>query len=73
MLENASRQNIDSRSAEPGLRQKFRILCVLCGVKIRDKASEDSYGLCLKCFYADLASRLSGQKRAVPGEFVSER
>lgn len=51
----------------------FRILCVTCGVKIREKASEDSYGLCLKCFYADLAKRLSRQPRVRPGEFVSER
>ncbi len=51
----------------------FKILCVSCGVKIREKASEDSYGLCLKCFYADLAKRLRRQPRVIPGEFVSER
>ena len=55
------------------LRQEFQILCVSCGVKIRDKASEDSYGLCLKCFYADLAKRFNGQARVTAGEFVSER
>lgn len=51
----------------------FTILCVSCGVKIREKASEDSYGLCLRCFYSDLAKRLSRQPRVRPGEFVSER
>jgi len=51
----------------------FSILCVSCGTKIRDKASEDSYGLCLKCFYADLAKRLTGQPRVTAREFVSER
>ncbi len=52
---------------------EFKILCISCGVKIRDKASEDSYGLCLKCFYASLAARLSSQKRTIAGEFVSDR
>ena len=55
------------------VRQYFQILCVSCGVKIRDKASEDSYGLCLKCFYADLAKRLRSQPQVRAGEFVSER
>ena len=54
-------------------RQYFQILCVSCGTKIRDRASEDSYGLCLRCFYTDLAKRLSSQKRVSTGEFVSER
>lgn len=51
----------------------FQVLCVACGIRIREKASEDSYGLCLRCFYADLAKRLSSQPRVSPGEFVSER
>lgn len=73
MLENVASQPGEIVGSEFGLSQGFRILCVRCGVKIRDKASEDSYGLCLKCFYADLAKRLSEQKRAIAGEFVSER
>jgi hypothetical protein len=51
----------------------FKVLCISCGVKIRDNASDDSYGMCLKCFYAMLAMRLRTQKRARAGEFVSDR
>lgn len=51
----------------------FRVVCISCGVKIRDNASDDSYGLCLRCFYAMLAARLRTQKRVAVGEFVSER
>jgi len=54
-------------------RTAFMILCVSCGAKIRENVSEDSYGLCLKCFYADLAKRLRRQPRVRHGEFVSER
>jgi hypothetical protein len=71
MLENVA--SFERGSNEFSLGQGFLIVCVSCGVKIREKASEDSYGLCLKCFYTDLAKRLSGQPRARPGEFVSER
>lgn len=52
---------------------RYRVLCITCGVTIREKASDDSYGLCLKCFYRSLAARLRSQKRVVAGEFVSER
>jgi hypothetical protein len=52
---------------------QFKVLCVNCGVKIRSHASEDSCGLCLKCFYRILAERLRDQKRTAAGEFVSER
>lgn len=52
---------------------RFRILCIACGVTIRQNASDDSYGLCLKCFYKSLAARLRSQKRVAAGEFVSER
>jgi hypothetical protein len=51
----------------------FKIICISCGVKIRENASDDSYGMCLRCFYAMLAVRLRTQKRARAGEFVSER
>jgi hypothetical protein len=71
MLEDLATKSVANGGGD--LSRHFRILCVSCGVKIRDKASEDSYGLCLKCFYADLARRLSGQKRVIAGEFVSER
>ena len=51
----------------------FKVVCISCGVKIRENASDDSYGMCLKCFYTMLAMRLRTQKRAAAGEFVSER
>ncbi len=57
----------------PGKKPGFKIVCISCGVKIRENASDDSYGLCLRCFYAMLAVRLRTQKRAAAGEFVSER
>jgi hypothetical protein len=61
--------------AKPGTANvpEFRVVCVSCGVKIRKDASEDSCGLCLKCFYRILAERLRAQKRVGSGEFVSER
>ena len=52
---------------------EFKIICISCGAKIREHASDDSYGMCLRCFYAMLAARLRTQKRARVGEFVSER
>jgi len=51
---------------------EFRVLCVSCGVKIRKTASEDSCGLCLKCFYRIVAERLQTQKRTRAGDFVSD-
>jgi hypothetical protein len=51
----------------------FKVLCISCGVKIRENASDDSYGMCLRCFYAMLALRLRTQKRVAGGEFVSDR
>ena len=55
--------------SDPG----FNVICISCGVKIRENASDDSYGMCLRCFYAMLAERLRAQKRIARGEFVSER
>lgn len=69
MQENRSRQSTNGN----GMELAFQIECVSCGVKIREKASEDAYGLCLRCFYADLAKRLSRRRRASAGEFISER
>jgi hypothetical protein len=57
------------RNINPG----FKVICISCGVKIRENASDDSYGMCLRCFYAMLAARLRKQKRVADGEFVSER
>ncbi|HEY8186459.1 MAG TPA: hypothetical protein VIF64_10335 [Pyrinomonadaceae bacterium] len=50
-----------------------KVMCISCGIKIRDKASHDSYGMCLKCFYNMLALRLRTQKPVSVREFVSER
>lgn len=54
---------------EPG----FKVICISCGVKIRDDAGDDSYGMCLRCFYAMLATRLRQRRRVASGEFVSDR
>jgi hypothetical protein len=59
----------EQRKIEPG----FKVICISCGVKMRESASDDSYGMCLRCFYAMLAARLRNQRRAAAGEFVSER
>jgi len=57
----------------PRSKPGFKVVCISCGVKIRENASDDSYGMCLKCFYTMLAMRLRTQKRVAAGEFVSER
>lgn len=54
-------------------RNNFKIVCVSCGGNIREKASKEAYGLCLRCFYAMLAARLRTQKQTAAGEFVSDR
>ena len=59
------------RTAKPN--PGFKVICISCGVKIRENASDDSYGMCLKCFYAMLAARLRAQKPVTAREFVSER
>lgn len=66
-------EKVRERAEHAASKLAFQILCVSCGVKIREKASEDAYGLCLRCFYADLAKRLSGRTPVSAGEFVSER
>jgi len=71
MTEASEKEN--SEQSADRMIAAFSILCVSCGVKIREKASEDSYGLCLRCFYTGLAKRLSVQRRASAGGFVSER
>ncbi len=58
---------------EPKRGARFKVICISCGVKIRDNASDDSYGMCRRCFYAMLAVRLRTQKRVRAGEFVSDR
>lgn len=58
-----------TRSRAPVL----KVSCISCGVTIRENASKDAHGLCLKCFYEFLAAHLRNQKRAAAGEFVSDR
>ena len=67
MLEQAQRSSPAFNNAE------FNVVCISCGVKIRENASDDSYRMCLRCFYTMLAVRLRAQKRVAAGEFVSER
>ena len=55
------------------VRIEFKIVCISCGGTIRENASDDSYGQCLKCFYRSLAARLRSQRRVTAGEFVSDR
>lgn len=52
---------------------EFKIVCIACGGTIREHASDDAYGLCLRCFYQSLAARFRSQKRVTAGEFVSDR
>ena len=54
-------------------RPSFHVVCVWCGVKIRDDKQEDTSGVCLKCFYKMLSNHLASQKRVAYGEFVSDR
>ena len=54
-------------------RIEFKIVYIACGGTIRENASDDSYGLCLRCFYRSLAVRLRSQKRTAASECVSER
>ena len=54
-------------------RRSFQVVCIWCGVKIRDDKEQDSTGVCLKCFYKILSNHLSSQKRVGYGDFVSDR
>ena len=51
----------------------FTVQCIWCGAKIRDDDREEAKGVCLKCFYQILSNHLRAQKRAVYGDFVSDR
>jgi len=54
-------------------RRPYQVVCIWCGVKIRDDKEQDTTGVCLKCFYKILSNHLSSQKRAGYGDFVSDR
>lgn len=60
-----------SGSAKP--KQRFRVICIWCGSKIRDDNEKDSTGICLECFYQLLTSHLRMQKRTINGDYVSDR
>jgi hypothetical protein len=51
----------------------YEVRCVWCGIRIRRDSSEDSTGVCLKCFYQILNERFRAQRRARQGEVVSDR
>jgi DNA-directed RNA polymerase subunit RPC12/RpoP len=51
----------------------FLVQCIWCGAKIRDDKEEEAKGVCLKCFYQILSNHLRAQRKAVYGEFVSDR
>ena len=51
----------------------FVVSCVWCGSKIREDKKQDEQGVCLRCFYKILGDHLLSQRRAVVGDFVSER
>jgi len=54
-------------------RHLFHVVCVWCGVNIRDDKEQDTTGVCLKCFYQILSNHLQSQKKVAYGEFVSDR
>ena len=51
----------------------FCVACIWCGVKIRDDAEEDAWGICLKCFYRIMNEQLDSQTKTNPNERVSDR
>jgi len=53
--------------------RQFHVVCIWCGVKIREDKEEDTTGVCLKCFYQILSNHLQSQKKVAYGEFVSDR
>lgn len=54
-------------------RSKLYVVCVWCGVAIREDRHQDLEGMCLRCFYKILAQRYQAQRRARYGEGVSDR
>ena len=58
---------------EAQLRTKFYVICVWCGVAIREDKYQDSEGMCLRCFYKILSQHYQTQRRARYGEGVSDR
>jgi len=55
------------------LRTKFYVVCVWCGVAIREDRREDLEGMCLRCFYKILTQRYQAQRQMRNREGVSDR
>ncbi|PWT83576.1 MAG: hypothetical protein C5B44_00360 [Acidobacteria bacterium] len=55
------------------VRAKFYVICVWCGITIREDKAEDSEGMCLRCFYKILAQRYQAQRRTRCAGRVSDR
>ncbi|HSD47078.1 MAG TPA: hypothetical protein VLB87_10650 [Pyrinomonadaceae bacterium] len=51
----------------------YRVECVWCGAKIRERKETNSNAVCLKCFYQMLMTHLQSQKQSAHGDFVSDR
>jgi hypothetical protein len=53
-------------------KSRFCVFCIWCNAKIRKDKEEDSYGVCLKCFYRILDDHLRSLQ---PGkiQFASDR
>ena len=53
-------------------RSHFCVLCIWCGAKIRKDKEEDSFGVCLKCFYRILNDHLRSLQFG-RNQFASDR
>jgi hypothetical protein len=51
----------------------FCVVCIWCGLSIRRESTENSYGICLQCFYRILSEQLRVQTRSSVNQFASER
>ena len=68
---NSNKEETVSRKLKH--RHLFHVVCIWCGVKIRDDKEHNTTGVCLKCFYRILSNHLQSQKKVAYGEFVSDR
>ncbi len=58
---------------QPKTDREFEVRCIWCGVTIRRDNSEDSQGVCLRCFYRILSERFRAQRHARSAEGTSDR
>jgi DNA-directed RNA polymerase subunit RPC12/RpoP len=59
---------LDTTTRPPSL----AVICVFCGVKMRDSQTEDATGQCWKCYYRILNDHLRSQRRSNNFLFASE-